>query len=48
MNKAVELMVQDKGDKSNFFKSLYIIKKYGLVLDKKAIKTMIKYSFFKK
>jgi len=48
MNKAVELMVQDKGVKSNFFKSLYIIKKYGLVIDKKAIKTMIKYSFFKK
>ena len=48
MNRTVELMVQDKGDKNNFSKSLYILKKYGLVLDKKAIKTMVKYSFFKK
>jgi glycosyltransferase involved in cell wall biosynthesis len=48
LNKIVHLMVLDKGVKTNLSKSFYIVKKYGLFLDKKAIKTLIKYSFFKK
>jgi glycosyltransferase involved in cell wall biosynthesis len=48
LNKIVHLMVLDKGVKTNLSKSFYIIKKYGWFLDKKAIKTLIKYSFFKK
>jgi len=48
LNKMVQIMTMDKGLKSNFSKSLYILKRYGFFLDKKAIKTLIKYSFFKK
>ena len=48
LNKIVHLMVLDKGMKTNLSKSFYIVKKYGRFLDKKAVKTLIKYSFFKK
>ncbi|RKS13352.1 glycosyltransferase [Flavobacterium sp. 120] len=48
LNKIVHLMVLDQGTKTNLSKSFYIVKKYGFFLDKKAIKTLIKYSFFKK
>lgn len=48
LSKSIELLILDQGSESNFSKSLYIIKKYGLFLDKKSIKTLIKYSFFKK
>ncbi|MGO4819485.1 glycosyltransferase family 2 protein [Flavobacterium sp. W22_SRS_FP1] len=48
LDKIVHLMILDKGVKTNLSKSFYIVKKYGLFLDKKAIKTLIKYSFFKK
>ena len=48
LDKMIHLMVLDKGAKTNLSKSFYIIKKYGLFLDKKAVKTLIKYSFFKR
>ncbi|MBP2283043.1 glycosyltransferase involved in cell wall biosynthesis [Flavobacterium sp. CG_23.5] len=48
LEKIIEIMTADSGVKSNFSKSIYIIKQYGLFLDRKAIKTLIKYSFFKK
>ncbi|MNQ26206.1 hypothetical protein D3C85_394350 [compost metagenome] len=46
LNKTIELMVLDQGLKSNLSKSLFILKKYLFVLDKTALKTLIKYSFF--
>ncbi|MFE3846685.1 glycosyltransferase family 2 protein [Flavobacterium sp. LB3P45] len=48
LSKIIYLMTIDQGLKTNLSKSFYIVKKYGLFLDKKAIKTLIKYSFFKK
>jgi glycosyltransferase involved in cell wall biosynthesis len=48
LDKIVHLMVMDNGLKTNLSKSFYIVKKYGLFLNKKAVKTLIKYSFFKK
>jgi glycosyltransferase involved in cell wall biosynthesis len=48
LGKIIYLMTIDQGLKTNLSKSFYILKKYGLFLDKKAIKTLIKYSFFKK
>ncbi|MBF4492879.1 glycosyltransferase family 2 protein [Flavobacterium sp. MR2016-29] len=47
LKKTIELMVLDKGLKSNFSKSLFILKRYPFVVDKNALKTLIKYSFFK-
>lgn len=48
LDKIIYIMTLDNSLKSNLSKSYYIVKKYGLYLDKKAIKTLIKYSFFKK
>lgn len=48
LDKIIYIMTMDQGLKNNLSKSFYIVKKYGLFLDKKAIKTLIKYSFFKK
>lgn len=47
LKKTVEIMTADQHFKSNFSRSLFIIKKYAKVLDKNTIKTLIKYSFFK-
>ncbi len=47
-DKIIHIMIMDNGLKTNFHKSIYIVKKYGRFLDKNAIKTLIKYSFFKK
>ncbi len=47
LNKLIQIMVLDRNNGSDFFKSLYIIKKYTRVLNKSAIKTLIKYSLFK-
>lgn len=48
LDKIIHLMVLDSGAKTNLSNSFYIVRKYGFFLDKKAIKTLIKYSFFKK
>ena len=48
LDKIIHLMVLDKGVKTNLSKSFHIVKKYGFFLDKKAVKTLIKYSFFKR
>ncbi|OXA92210.1 glycosyltransferase family 2 protein [Flavobacterium hercynium] len=47
LNKLIELMISDKSKKSNFSKSMFIVKMYPLSLHKNALKTLIKYSFFK-
>ena len=47
LDKIIEIMVLDQNGKSNFSKSIFIVKKYAKVLYKNAIKTLIKYSFFK-
>lgn len=47
LNKLIELMIHDKSSISNFSKSLFIVKQYFFVLDNNAIKTLVKYSFFK-
>lgn len=47
LEKTIEIMVADQEGKSNFLKSIFIIKKYAKVLYKNAFKTLIKYSFFK-
>jgi glycosyltransferase involved in cell wall biosynthesis len=47
LEKTIEIMVADQEGKSNFLKSIFIIKKYVKVLYKNAFKTLIKYSFFK-
>ncbi|UOK43786.1 MULTISPECIES: glycosyltransferase family 2 protein [Flavobacterium] len=43
----IKILVNNQDDKSNFGKSMFILKKYILVLDKNSFKTLIKYSFFK-
>jgi glycosyltransferase involved in cell wall biosynthesis len=48
LEKIIYIMTIDQGLKSNLSKSFYIVKKHALFLDKKAIKTLIKYSFIKK
>ncbi|WP_367773695.1 glycosyltransferase [Flavobacterium sp. WC2421] len=48
LDKIIYIMTLDQGLQTNLSKSFYIVKKHGLFLDKKAIKTLIKYSFFKK
>ncbi len=48
LDKMIHLMVLDKDAKTYLSNSFYILIKYSLFLDKKAIKTVIKYSFFKK
>jgi glycosyltransferase involved in cell wall biosynthesis len=45
LDRVVHVMILDK---NYFFKSLFIISNYYKVLDKNTIKTLIKYSFFKK
>lgn len=46
LEKVIKIMVSDQSHKNNFSRLLFIVKKYGIVLDKRAIKTLIKYSFF--
>lgn len=46
LEKIIKIMVSDQSHKNNFSRLLFIVKKYGTVLDKRAIKTLIKYSFF--
>lgn len=48
LDKIIYIMTLDQGLQTNLSKSFYIVKKHGHFLDKKAIKTLIKYSFFKK
>lgn len=48
LDKIIYAMIIDQGLKTNLSKSFYILRRYGLFLDKKSIKTLIKYSFFKK
>lgn len=47
LKKTIEIMTTDQNYKSNFSKSLFILKRYARFLDNNAIKTLIKYSFFK-
>lgn len=47
LKKTIEAMIQDKEYKTNFLKSIFIIRKYMRFMDKNDIKTIIKYSFFK-
>lgn len=47
LKKTIEIMTVDQNFKSNLSKSLFIVKNYTRVLDKKDVKTLIKYSFFK-
>lgn len=47
LKKTIEIMTTDHKYKSNFLKSLFILKRYARSLDKNDIKTLIKYSFFK-
>jgi glycosyltransferase involved in cell wall biosynthesis len=47
LNKSIELITLDKSSKTNFSKSIFVIKEYFYFLNKNAIKTLIKYSFFK-
>jgi glycosyltransferase involved in cell wall biosynthesis len=47
LKKTIEVMVSDQNYKSNFSKSIFIVKKYARFLDKNGFKTLIKYSFFK-
>lgn len=48
LNKTVQIMKDNKGGKSNFLKSIFIIKNYGKILDVTILKILIKYSFFEK
>lgn len=47
LKKIIEVMVLDQYYKTNFLKSLFIIKEYASFLSKNDVKTLIKYSFFK-
>ena len=48
LEKIIEVMISDLNYKGNFWKSLFIVKNYARVLSVNPIKTLIKYSFFKK
>lgn len=48
LNKIVQVMKNNHDSQSNFLKSFYIIQNYIWVIDKKTLKILIKYSFFKK
>lgn len=47
LNKSIELMILDQNLRSNFFKSIFIIKQNFFILNKNDVKTLLKYSFFK-
>ncbi|MBP1224014.1 glycosyltransferase [Flavobacterium sp. 1355] len=47
LKKTIEVMINEKDTKRNFSRSAFIIKNYAKALDKNALKTLIKYSFFK-
>ena len=47
LKKSIEVMINEKETKTNFSKSVFIIKNYTKALDKNAVKTLIKYSFLK-
>lgn len=47
LNKYVEAMISEQSAKKYLSKSIFIVKKYVLVLDLNTIKTLVKYSFFK-
>ncbi|TDE28049.1 glycosyltransferase family 2 protein [Flavobacterium ranwuense] len=42
----IKVMISDHNHKNNFLRLVFIVKKYASSLDKKNIKTLIKYSFF--
>lgn len=48
LKKIIEIMVVDRQNNFNFSNLLFLIKKYFRFLEKNDVKTLIKYSFFKK
>lgn len=47
LNKSIEIMIQDNNNENNLSKSIFLLKNYTFGMHKNAIKTLIKYSFFK-